>query len=123
MMRFEIKRYGRPNADTLLFQMVDEHDLEVIEQEVSYIRELSGGQDFCLTAVKVNDWNKDLSPWPAPAVFGSLSAATLSPDYSRSGPDIRRIGLTGLQPPRHPYGSRALQITCAKTRFVRMRSI
>ena len=71
MMRFEIKRYGRPNADTLLFQMVDEHDLEVIEQEVSYIRERSGGQDFCLTAVKVNDWNKDLSPWPAPAVFGN----------------------------------------------------
>ena len=24
-----------------------------------------------MTAVKVNDWNKDLSPWPAPAVFGN----------------------------------------------------
>ena len=71
MSVFEILRYGSMDADTLLFQMVDNHDLEVIEQEVSYIRELSGGQDFCLTAVKVNDWNKDLSPWPAPAVFGN----------------------------------------------------
>ena len=71
MSGFEILRYGSPDAETLLFQMVDDHDLEVIEQEVSYIRELSGGQDFCLTAVKVNNWNKDLSPWPAPAVFGN----------------------------------------------------
>lgn len=71
MMMFELKRYGRPDADTLLFQMVDDHDLEVIEREVSHIRELSGGQDFCLTAVKVNNWNKDLSPWPVPAVFGN----------------------------------------------------
>ena len=68
---FEILRFGQSDADTLLFQMVDDHDLEVIEQEVAYIRELSGGQDFCLTAVKVNDWNKDLSPWTAPAVFGN----------------------------------------------------
>ena len=70
-MSFEILRYGKPDADTLLLQMVDDHDLEVIEQEAAYIRKLSGEQDFCLTAVKVNDWNKDLSPWPAPAVFGN----------------------------------------------------
>ena len=31
---------------------------------------LSGGQDFCLEGLKIHDWNKDLSPWPAPAVFG-----------------------------------------------------
>ena len=71
MSVFEILRYGSKDADTLLFQMVDDHDLKVIEQEVSHIREFSGGQAFCLTAVKVNDWNKDLSPWPAPAVFGN----------------------------------------------------
>ena len=70
-MSFDIIRYGSMDANTLLFQMVDDHDLEVIEQEVSYIREFSGDQDFCLTAVKVNDWNNDLSPWPAPAVFGN----------------------------------------------------
>ena len=26
---------------------------------------------FCLIAVKAGDWNADLSPWKAPAVFGS----------------------------------------------------
>ena len=67
---FHVSTYGNPEADTLLIQMVDDHDLEGMESEVAYIRELSGGQEFCLKAVKVNSWNKDLSPWPAPAVFG-----------------------------------------------------
>ena len=67
---FRVQTYGDPEADLLLIQMVDDHDLEVIESEVAFIRELSGGRNFCLKAVKVKDWNKDLSPWPAPAVFG-----------------------------------------------------
>ncbi len=67
---FQVFTYGNPEAETVLVQMVDDHDMGVIESEVSYIGELSGGQDFCLKAVKVNSWNNDLSPWPAPAVFG-----------------------------------------------------
>ena len=70
-MSFEIFTYGNPDAAAQLVQMVDDHDLSLIEQEVEFIRELSGGQDFGLKAVKVNDWSKDLSPWPAPAVFGN----------------------------------------------------
>ena len=66
-----ILTFGDPEADTLLIQMADDHDLEVIEKEVSYIGELSKGQDFCLKAVRVKNWNQDLSPWPAPAVFGN----------------------------------------------------
>ena len=68
---FTVFTYGNPEAETWLVQMVDDHDLEVIESEVSHIRELTGGQDFCLKAVKVNSWNHDLSPWPAPKVFGN----------------------------------------------------
>ena len=60
-----------PEADILLIQMVDDHDLDVLKNEISYIRELTGGKDFRLKAVKVNSWNDDLSPWPAPAVFGN----------------------------------------------------
>ena len=71
MKCFSIYTYGNPGADTLLFQMVDDHDMEGIEREVSYIKELTGGKDFCLKAVKVESWNKDLSPWKAPAVFGN----------------------------------------------------
>ena len=69
-VQFDIYTYGDPAADILLVQMVDDHDLAVIESEVSFIKELSGGQSFCLKAVKVDNWNKDLSPWSAPAVFG-----------------------------------------------------
>lgn len=70
-MNFEILSFGNPDADTLLVQPVDDHDLQVIENEVSYIKELTGGGDFCLKAIKVKSWNRDLSPWPAPAVFGN----------------------------------------------------
>lgn len=69
-MTFETLTYGNPAAEWLLIQPVDEHDLAGIEQEIAGIREMNGGQDFCLIAVKVKDWNKDLSPWPAPPVFG-----------------------------------------------------
>ena len=69
-MAFEVLTYGDPAADTLLIQMVDDHDLEVIEKETAHIKELTGGQNFCLKAARVNSWNTDLSPWTAPAVFG-----------------------------------------------------
>ena len=45
-MSMNVKIYGNPDADTLLLQMVDDHDMEVIEQEVSYICNYSGGQEF-----------------------------------------------------------------------------
>ena len=61
--------FGDPKAPVCLIQPVDDHDLEDIRNEYEKIRELTG-MDFCLTAFKVNDWNKDLSPWEAPAVFG-----------------------------------------------------
>lgn len=70
-MSFEIFTYGDPAADTFLVQMVDEHDMEVIEKEATYIREMTGGKNFCLKAIKVESWNGDLSPWTAPAVFGN----------------------------------------------------
>ena len=61
--------FGDPAASNILVQMVDDHDLSVIESEVSLIREFAG-PDFFLIALKVDDWNRDLSPWKAPAVFG-----------------------------------------------------
>ena len=61
--------YGNPDASVVLIQMVDDHDLEGIESEVSEIQKLTN-IDFFLMAVKVQNWNEDLSPWKAPAVFG-----------------------------------------------------
>lgn len=61
--------YGNPEAKTVLIQMVDDHDLEGIESEVAEIQNLTDA-DFHLIAIKIQDWNADLSPWLAPAVFG-----------------------------------------------------
>ena len=65
MTRFE---YGNPASSNVLIQMVDDHDLAVIGSEVNAIKAEAG---FRLIAFRVNDWNRDLSPWRAPAVFGS----------------------------------------------------
>ncbi len=55
----------------LLLQPVDEHDLEVLDAEVEEIAAGCGKTaDFILTAFQITDWNNQLSPWPAPAVFG-----------------------------------------------------
>ena len=64
----DIYEYGNPDSSTVLLQMVDDHDLAVIENEVAAIRKTA--DDFRLLAVKVKNWNLDLSPWNAPAVFG-----------------------------------------------------
>lgn len=56
--------------DVLLIQPVDDHDMEVLDSEVAEITRLTGDMGFTLAAFKVDDWNDDLSPWEAPAVFG-----------------------------------------------------
>jgi len=53
--------YGIPGSDNVLIQMVDDHDLEVIESQIKHICRLFG-TDFLLVALKVNNWMKDLSP-------------------------------------------------------------
>ena len=62
--------YGDKNADIVLIQPVGDHDLPEIENEVAEIKKLTS-VDFQLIAVKVEDWNRELSPWEAPAVFGN----------------------------------------------------
>ena len=65
----ELYELGDPRSDIVLIQPVDDHDLEGIENEVSLIAG-SCDKSFRLIAAKVDNWNTDLSPWKAPAVFG-----------------------------------------------------
>lgn len=65
----EIYEYGNQKSNLLLVQMIDERDLALMDREVELIREYSP-RDFRLMAFKVDDWNKQLSPWCAPRVFG-----------------------------------------------------
>ena len=102
--------YGDREADTVLIQMVDDHDLAVIENEVEHIGRLIGDRPFRLVAVRVKSWNDDLAPWPAPAVFGSedfgdgaqdtlhFLTEELLPDLRGSGsPDLRASGSAGVK--------------------------
>ena len=65
----KLYEFGDAGADTVLIQPVDDHDLSGIENEVALIA-ANCGKSFRLIAVKIDNWNTDLSPWKAPAVFG-----------------------------------------------------
>ena len=58
----------KTEMNTVLIQMTGEH--ENIESEVAEIRRLTD-IEFQFLALPVPDWNRDLSPWPSPAVFGN----------------------------------------------------
>ncbi|MCR5328754.1 MAG: esterase [Saccharofermentans sp.] len=91
--------FGDQEAGICLIQPVDDHDLTGIEHEYNRIHELSG-KDCHLIAVKVNDWNHDLSPWNAPAVFGNEdfgdgAADTLEEVLSLCADDGRKYYIGG----------------------------
>ena len=60
--------YGEANAEYLLLQMTDEHELQSIDSEVAAI--VQNKCHFSLAAIPVINWNDELSPWEAPAVWG-----------------------------------------------------
>ena len=74
--------YKSDQPEYMLIQPIDEHDLEVLDNEVATIQ-FQSNKHFTLVAFEVKDWNKELTPWPAPAVFGNIpfgdgAVATLS---------------------------------------------
>lgn len=54
----------------MFLQPVDDHDRDLMEQESAALRALDGGTDWCIAALPVEDWFRDLTPWEAPPVFG-----------------------------------------------------
>ncbi|MBR1503832.1 MAG: esterase [Prevotella sp.] len=63
--------YKDTKAEFILIQPIDEHDLEVLDQEVEAIKDLSD-KPFSLAAFMIKDWNQELTPWSAPPVFGRI---------------------------------------------------
>ena len=63
-----VYEYGNKNSNNILIQAIGNHELNIIESEVQAINDFS--VDYHLLAVKVEDWNEELSPWEADAVFG-----------------------------------------------------
>ena len=85
--------YGDTSAEYLLLQMADEHDLAGMEREVEAIRRQTA-HTFLLAAVQVEHWNDDLSPWPAPPVWGKQGFGDRAEDtlawIEQAVPSIRR---------------------------------
>ena len=69
----EALRFGDPAAKDILIQFTGGQEVAFLQGEFEQICSLSGKNDICLHAFPVSDWNLDLSPWEAPAVFGNES--------------------------------------------------
>ena len=80
-------------AKHLLIQPIDEHDIEVLDNEVVEIQNNTDKQ-FSLIAFKIEDWDSELSPWEAPPSFrnksfGSGATDTLEFIESRLIPTVK----------------------------------
>ena len=61
--------YGEAHAEYLLLQMTGEHELQSMDSEVAAIAQ--SAHHFLFAAIPVESWNDALSPWEAPAVWGT----------------------------------------------------
>lgn len=61
--------FPEENASVCLVQPVDEHESVLLEKQVVEIKRLTD-KPFVMAAFLIEDWNRELSPWEAPAVFG-----------------------------------------------------
>ena len=81
------------DAPQILFlQPVDAHDTELLDAEIKAMQDCA--LPFALAAFEVRDWNRELSPWEAPPVFGKvpfggMAEETLSFVLDRLLPDLR----------------------------------
>ena len=85
--------YTDDEPQILFIQPVDEHDTELLDAEIEAMRVCA--LPFALAAFEVRDWNRDLSPWEAPPVFGKvpfggMAEETLSFVHDRLLPELRR---------------------------------
>lgn len=60
---------GETDPDICLVQATDEMESEMLQKEYEKIAE-GTDRKILLAAFLVDDWNRDLSPWEAPAAFG-----------------------------------------------------
>ena len=88
--------YAIDAPQILFIQPVDEHDTALLDAEIEAMRDCA--LPFALAAFAVKDWNRELSPWEAPPVFGKLpfggmAEETLSFVLDRLLPELRtRLG-------------------------------
>ena len=84
--------YTDDSPQLLFIQPVDKHDTKLLDAEIKAMRDCA--LPFALAAFEVMDWNRDLSPWEAPPVFGKvpfggMAEETLSFVLDRLLPELR----------------------------------
>lgn len=62
--------YSDPEPKILMIQPADSRELELLDREIRHIKTLTAAP-FVFAAFEITDWNKELSPWNAPPVFGN----------------------------------------------------
>ena len=88
--------YTDDKPQILFIQPVDTHDTALPDTEIEAMRNCA--LPFSLAAFEVKDWNRELSPWEAPPVFGKvpfggMAGETLSFVLDRLAPELRtRLG-------------------------------
>ena len=63
-------RFGDPAAKDVVIQITGGQENGFLQREYEQICAITERKDFRLLTFQVTDWNNDLSPWEAPAVFG-----------------------------------------------------
>ena len=71
--------YPSDNASICLIQPVDARDSELLDKEVEEIKSLTD-KPFVFVAFLIEDRNRELSPWEAPAVFGKENFGSGAPE-------------------------------------------
>ncbi len=83
----------------LFLQPVDTHDAQLLERQLDAMQGCA--LPFALAAFEIADWNRELSPWEAPpvfgrAAFGGCAAETMGFLTDRLLPDLyARLSLQG----------------------------
>ncbi|SFB66414.1 alpha/beta hydrolase [Ruminococcus albus] len=62
--------YADTSPEFLLIQPTDKHEIELLAKEIEHIKSLTD-TPFAFAAFEITDWNRELSPWEAPPVFGN----------------------------------------------------
>ena len=71
----QVNYQGNRDAKIVLLQIIGEHELPLLEEELSHIKAITHITDFLFVTVQVDSWNDDLSPWPAAPIFGEAGFA------------------------------------------------
>ena len=71
----KVNYQGNRDAKIVLLQIIGEHELSFIEDELSHIKAITQSTDFLFITVQVDSWNDDLSPWVTEPIFGDAAFA------------------------------------------------